>query len=365
VVYNAGRGVRSLEAGRINNVSHGTSQMRMPRCLWLAAAVLLLPSGLAVAQATGPTEIVVVTGRLPGPPLWRVLNGDHVMYIFPSLSPVPEGMIWDSDRVAAVLGQSQEVLFEPDVDADFSTTLMLNPVNLFRGVRLARRLSRNPDDARLESVLPAELYGRYEAIRNRYFPRGRDDETLRPLFAGTQLADRVLREEGLISGDSITRELDRLIRRNRHLVETDIEVVMDLKGSFRDLAERLETLVDSLSPEQERACFAAQLTRLETDLDAMKSRANAWAQGYVDEFRGIPLPGAEDDACVLLIYESSEFETLDALRGELERRWLAEAERALADNASTFAVLDIVELLRENGLLAQLRARGYEVREPR
>ena len=61
----------------------------------------------------------------------------------------------------------------------------------------------------------------------------------------------------------------------------------------------------------------------------------------------------------------AEFETLDALRTELERLWLAEAERALAENLSTFAVLDIVELLRENGLLAQLRARGYEVREPR
>ena len=327
-------------------------------------ALFLSSADAAMAQDTGPMEVVVVTGRLPGPPLWRVSRGDHILYIFPALSPVPDGMIWDSDRVAAVLEQSQEVLLAPDIDADLSTTLLLNPVNLFRGVRLARRISRNPDDATLEDVLPAELSARYQTIRARYFPREDDAEALRPLFAGTRLTDRVLREEGLVSGEAITRQLERMFRRNRDLVQTEIAVVVDLKGSFSDLAERMETLVASLSQEQELKCFDQQLHRLESDLDAMKIRANAWAEGQVDEFRGIPLPGGDDDACVLLLYESSEFETIEQLRNDLDRRWLTAAEQALATNASTFAILDIVELLREDGLLAELGARGYEVREP-
>jgi hypothetical protein len=45
-------------------------------------------------------------------------------------------------------------------------------------------------------------------------------------------------------------------------------------------------------------------------------------------------------------------------------QWLAAAENALAVNQSTFATLDIRDLVGADGLLAQLRARGYEIREP-
>jgi hypothetical protein len=48
-----------------------------------------------------------------------------------------------------------------------------------------------------------------------------------------------------------------------------------------------------------------------------------------------------------------------------DAQWLAAAEQALGANTSTFATLDIGSLLASDGLLAQLRERGYEVREPR
>jgi len=44
--------------------------------------------------------------------------------------------------------------------------------------------------------------------------------------------------------------------------------------------------------------------------------------------------------------------------------WLAEAERALASNASTVAVLPMRDILRPDGYLAGLQARGYVVEEP-
>jgi hypothetical protein len=126
----------------------------------------------------------------------------------------------------------------------------------------------------------------------------------------------------------------------------------------------METMVQSLSPELERQCFEQEIYNLETDLEATKSRANAWASGRIDQFRGIPLPGDANDACENMLFESSEFETLDQLTKELDRRWLEAAVRALDTNKSTFAMLNIVELMVEDGLLAELRARGYEVVEP-
>jgi hypothetical protein len=84
-------------------------------------------------QADESLEVIVVTGRLPGPPLWRVFSGDHVMYIFPMLSLVPEDMDWDSGRVEYLLSASDEVLLMPSIDTDFSPLVLMNPVNLIRG----------------------------------------------------------------------------------------------------------------------------------------------------------------------------------------------------------------------------------------
>jgi hypothetical protein len=273
-------------------------------------------------------------------------------------------MEWESARVERVLAQSQEAIYEPDVGVAFSPKILFNPANIFRGIRLVNRLQANPDDATIDAVLPPELYARYEALKLKYFPREDEPEEMRPIFAGAMLSERILREEDLDTGNGIEKEIGRLIRRTDDIVETRIEVTADLTGSFSELAARMERMVASLPPELERQCFEQEIGRLETDLDDMKSRANAWAQGRIDQFRGIPLPGDVDDACEAMLFESSEFETLDQLVRELDRLWLEAAERVLANNASTFAILDIVELLDEDGLLAVLKARGYEIVEP-
>jgi hypothetical protein len=44
--------------------------------------------------------------------------------------------------------------------------------------------------------------------------------------------------------------------------------------------------------------------------------------------------------------------------------WLAAAETALGTNKSTFAMLSMSELLNPDGLVASLRAKGYQVDEP-
>ena len=330
----------------------------------VAALPLTLAASSLPAQDDEPIEVVVVTGHLPGPPLWQVRNGENVLYIFPMLNPVPKGMDWDTARVERVLAGSQEAILEPSVEADFSTRILFNPINIFRGMSLITRLSSNPGHARIDAVLPPELYERYRTLKLKYFPRDDKPEPMRPVFAGAMLSERILSEEELDTSPSIEKELERLIRRTDDIVVTEIEVMADFTGSFKEVAARAEAFVASLSKEQELECFTQEIARIETDLEDMKNRANAWAQGRIDQFRGIPLPGDVNDACEAMLYDSSEFETLDQLITELDRRWLAAAERALANNTQSFAMLDIVELLGEDGLLADLRAKGYRIVEP-
>lgn len=314
--------------------------------------------------AQEPPEEIIVVGRQPGSPMWLVKNGANELWIFAHLSPIPKDMIWESDKVAAVIARSQEALGMPNTGVKASPLLYLNPVNIFRGMRLAKRLSKNPDGEDLEEVLPPELYARFAALKAQYFPRDKDIEKLRPIAAGGRLSEKVQQAAGLVEATDVRRQIRRLIKRNKHIKQTPIQVNMEIRDSYGNLAERAETLVESLSPALELACFETQLTRMETDIPDMQRRADSWARGYIDEFRHLPLRKDDDNPCMQMVYASSEQQTLEQLTAEMNELWLSSAENALANNKSTFAILGISDLLSEQGLLAQLKARGYEVREP-
>ena len=249
---------------------------------WLL--VLLLSPAIAVGQgatnANAPDEIIV-TGRQPGPPMWRVLEGDHVLWIFPQLAPVPKGMLWESDKVAAVIAQAQEVLELPNIGADISPRLYLNPLNLFRGMRLAKKLSRDPAGRTLQQQLPPELYTRFRALEAKYFPKDPEKlEEQRPGVAGVRMVGLVQAKEGLGNDDDIRKTLARLIRRNGAAKRTVIEVKIDLEGGFGDLARRAEQLTASLDPALELECFQSQLSRMENDIDKIRRRKDAFERDY-------------------------------------------------------------------------------------
>ncbi|HZF28549.1 MAG TPA: TraB/GumN family protein [Gammaproteobacteria bacterium] len=337
------------------------------------AANLLLPllcslPVLAAAQTGASAETpdeIIVTGRQPGPPMWRVINGENVLWIFPQLTPVPKDMIWESDKAAAVIARAQEVLQLPNIGVDVSTRVYLNPVNLFRGMRLAKRLSRDPAGRTLEEALPPALYARFLALEAKYFPNDSEElEELRPAFAAERMVGSVQSKEGLGGDGDIMKTLQRLIRRNRDAERTEIEVKVDLEGGFGELAKRAEGLTASLDPALELECFESQLSRMENDVDEMRRRANSWARGYIDDFRGAPLPGSDEDSCLALIVSSSERDVFVDTRAKLDTLWLENAERALHAHRTTFAILPIGDLLRSEGPIAKLKAKGYEVREP-
>lgn len=51
-----------------------------------------------------PGAQVLVTAERPGPRLWHVSNGEHVLWILGTRSPLPQGMRWRSAEVEEVLG---------------------------------------------------------------------------------------------------------------------------------------------------------------------------------------------------------------------------------------------------------------------
>ena len=154
--------------------------------VWLAAVLLTLTSMAAAQDAQAPEEIIVV-GRLSGPGMWKVSNGDNALWIFGVFSPIPVHMEWDSARVKEVMTEADEYLATP-------------------GWRVARG-----------ALLTPQLYRRFAALKHRYFPNDSDIEQLRPLYALQSMRNWGLQQAGLTMSISITNELDKLAKNNRKL----------------------------------------------------------------------------------------------------------------------------------------------------
>jgi len=325
-------------------------ECRLSTSLFAAAATLSFATSV-LAQNTEPDanptiEEITVIGRYPGPPLWKVSSGERVLWIFGELSPVPEGLDWDPRNAQRVLERADAVIGPPRVSAP-----TYNPIKLFRLFREARRLSRNEGDATLAESLPPDLNARYEALRARHMPDDERNEDLRPALAVLRLYGAALDDVGLTSDSKIGSTIRRMMRRsNAEESDSEIKTKPDL------ILEELR----KVSREAELNCFATTLASLETDLDGMKERANAWAIGDVDALRRFDYPDPQGD-CLAMLFSASG---LASLRDELYAMWLGEAERALAMHATTFSVLPMRELVAADGLLAQLAARGYTVTAP-
>jgi len=314
------------------------------RCLRSVCAALSLSMLVFVASADAPDELTV-TGRYPGPPLWKVSSGTHELWIFGTLSVIPKDITWGSVIVERVIARADEMLLPPGVDA-----AARNP---FRYVSLffrARKLTRNEDGGPLKDVLPADLYARYATIRDRYDgPRSLEHE--RPAVVAARLYARAIDASGLTFGGKLESSIERLAR-DAHVKRTDTEVRAD-PGDLLDAAQ-------TLSRQAEIDCFATVLASIENDLPGIAARGRAWAVGDIEALRRFDYPDIEGE-CLSFAGTS---EGLRSTLRQAEDSWLDAAQRSLAANATTFAALSVGELLRPDGPLARLRDMGYEVREP-
>jgi hypothetical protein len=218
--------------------------------------------------------------------------------------------------------------------------------------RQMRRLSRNEEDALLADVVPSDLYARYTVLRDKYLPNEEKLERQRPAIVAVRLYGEALKATGLTyGGEDIQRTIERIARR-AHVERIDTEIKVAVPDLLDGAAE--------LSAEAEIECFATILASIESDLPARAERARAWATGDIAALKALEYPDIRGD-CLSFAASSA---MLRQMLEDSSNQWLAAAENALAVNQSTFATLDIRDLVGADGLLAQLRARGYEIREP-
>ncbi|MGJ8663479.1 MAG: TraB/GumN family protein, partial [Marinicella sp.] len=282
---------------------------------------------------------IVVQGTVSGPDLWKVSNGENVLWILGTLSPLPKRMDWNSEPIEEVIKSSQTFLLPPTVTAE---------LGFFKSLSLAKSvigIKKNPDKQKLQDVVPADLYSRWLVLKTKYIGNSRSVEKTRPIFAGQKLFDKALKMSGLTRDTGITKKLRRVAKRNKvELVQP--KLVVDLDKPKSALKKFKKTEMNDLE------CFTKTIERIETDLNDMQIRAVAWSYGDIETIKALPYVD-DFQACssVLLNSELAKDIGMTDIRTRLRTVWLDAAKKALENNKTTFAILPITQLLREESIL--------------
>ena len=314
------------------------------------------PTPSAVIADDGVLELdtMVVTGVQPGPGMWKVSKGDHTLWILGTLSPLPNNITWLSRDVDAVLDQSQQILGAPGFRIDAK-------IGVFTGLTLlpsAMKAVKNPGDATLQDVVPADLYARWLVLKKKYLGRDSGIEKKRPIVAANELYQEAIRKSGIGSKPVVSPVIKAALKR-RKLKLTPTEVSMPITDPKQALKELQASDVDDIE------CFSKTLSRLENDLPLMVERANAWSIGDIEALRASPYED-QQVACLSAFVQTSfaQKRGLVDLRQRVEAKWMETAEASLQKNQVTFATVPISLLLKPDGYLAKLQAKGYVVEAP-
>ena len=330
------------------------------RALISIAAALALSSQVALAQIEPsvpeepstqeePLDQVTVEGAQPGPGLWKVSNGPRVLWILGTISSYPKGMTWRPEQIESVIAQSKQILGGANVSANVSR---LRALFMLRSILKARF---NQDGAVLRDLLEPAVYTRWLDLRQQYFKDDEDIEKVRPMFIAFILYQKAAQRAGLTERSATADVLGKLAKKHRVPIKTR-EIKVDV-GKPRDALEQF----NATPREQDVACLVAAIDRIDSDIEAMRRRANAWAVGDLETLRQIPEP-VQESLCVNAVTSAPGLqEKFDDARKEVEATWLASAEYALATDDVTLAVLPMAELLSASNRLDKLRAKGYSV----
>jgi uncharacterized protein YbaP (TraB family) len=303
---------------------------------------------------TAALETIVVSGEQPGPGLWKISKNGHVLWLLPTVSPLPKRMQWKSDEVADVIAQSGTVILPPvaqlSVKGGAARALFLLPALM--GAR------NNPDKKKLVDVVPADLYARWQALKKTYIGRDSGIEKRRPIFAAQELYAKAIGKSDLDSSQFVTAEVVKLAKKSKvEVVTPSIAIkVEEPKAALREFSNASLEDID---------CFRKTLDHLESDLSKMRTRGNAWATGDIEAIRSLAFT-SQYQACqdAMLGSRIMEERGLDDLPKRLGDIWRATVKQTIDRHPVSFGMLPLGHASSERGAISALKDEGYVVQAP-
>lgn len=295
-------------------------------------------------SANGLVEELVITGKRPGPPLWRVSRNGSTLWIFGVPDTLPKKLVWDPASVNAIMQDSQAYLSPPNISASVS-----NPLRAIGVLRTFGKLKKLDDSQRLKDVVPAPLYAQFTAVAAQFRLSQRHTKKLRPMYAAEALTEQALKKSGLRDSEHLEEQIKKIAKRRKVPVISSSRSI-DMDSLFK--------ILESPSLDAELTCLQITVEAVGTDLQQAVLRAQAWADGDALLLSSLDYPDV-NSSCVQNLFNSP---AAVALMAQANQAWLTSAAKVLEMNETSFASLPMRELVREDGLLKQLEQRGYKVR---
>jgi uncharacterized protein YbaP (TraB family) len=310
---------------------------------------LLGPCAGAMAAEPPVLSTVTITGQVPGPALWKMTKGEHVLWLMGTVDLLPKNIQWYSKDVETAIASSQQV-----VGISYGS---LN-VNVFARLFQLSSVEKIPNGKKLADVLPPELYTRWQAAKQALGVNDDAIERLRPRYAADALFDAAAARAGLSDDPDVWETIKKLARSHHVTV-----VTKDFKFAIDNSRQRMKRLQDA-PLEPEFACFASTLERLQIDIATVEQRANAWSYGDLITLRKLALAD-RDQLCWDALANADDLSaSVRELNDRLDGDWLTAVDSALDRNAVSFGLLPMSDLLNGSGRVALLRKRGYTLVAP-
>jgi TraB family protein len=317
---------------------NGASALNGSMLMRAVVALCFLLFGCAAAAqdpSSSDPETVLVQGERPGPGLWKITRGDHVLYLLGTHSPLPVFMTWRSEQVETAISEANEVL------GIYAVSLKV-PDEM-------QRVARRP----LKSLLPSHSYKQWRQLKQKYVGEQMPTEELLPAEAALLLQSSAYRRAGLVDSQDTWRTVYKLAR--------------DYKVPIHRMDYELDLALDKPNKAHARAgvtYLEQTMQRLDSDIKQALARANAWAEGDVEQLRSLAEADASYASLLARSWPYLTKEQSESAAQQAENRLVTELDRALRRNQTTFAGLPIYLLFKSDGPLAAMRTLGCTVDEP-
>lgn len=311
--------------------------MRRTALFVLVLSLIALVEGPSRAQAVADPEAhmvqeLVVTAPSGGPAWWRVSRGDSTVWILGTPSSLPKGFVWDERVLDRRMGAARAVILPPVATAGV--------FDLF-GALSARARMRGP--APLESRAPPALASRFVASTQRLGRAPGDYDRWNGVMAGIMMSADFRKRAGL----ELFAPLPAI---RRAAARRGVPVSYAASYKFMPI---LKVGMREMTPPVEWACLQSAVEEIDGGVEPFARAARGWAVGDV---KSALLAPRGFESC---------FNAIPA-GADMARRSMADdtsaIEKALATPGQVVAVVSLRTLLADEGVLAQLRAAGFEVK---
>ena len=219
------------------------------------------------------------------------------------------------------------------------------------------RLALNPEGRKLRDVVPPHDYEKWLALKAAYMGDDEAVEDRRPVYAAIQLYLTSLKHAGL-APDMIEPVIDDLLKQ-RGLTPTPVIYREDATRNGDPMGDT------HVMPAMELGCFEATMNHLDSDLDVMRQRAEAWSSGDLEDLSKLPMSDQLDKCRDTLLASGASFNPdIAYLHARLRDTWLSEARNAIASHSVSFAMVPMADLFGPDSYLEKLRGEGYRVDLP-